>query len=255
MHSSAPLAISLSFVVIAVTVAALFVAGNAAAARRLGETASARRRLTLRIALATFAWMAATAAAAASGVLARFDARPPPFLLLMVATFAMALAVALSRVGSRLARGLPLAALVGVQAFRLPLELAMHVAARAGVMPERMSFTGANFDIVTGALAIPVALIVARSQGRSTPARVLVLAWNVVGFALLANVLVNAVLATPMIHAFGTDPRDLNTFVAYFPFVWLPAVLVAAALAGHVIVARKLLLHATSAAPSSSPSR
>jgi hypothetical protein len=165
-------------------------------------------------------------------------------MLLVAASFAVALAIALSRVGARLAQ-LPLAALVGVQAFRLPLELAMHEAARQGVMPERMSFGGANFDIVTGALAIPLAIALARGfRGRA-----LVLAWNILGAALLANVLVNAVLATPMVHAFGTSPRDLNTFVAYFPFVWLPSVMVVAALVGHIVIARRLFARSEGAAP------
>jgi hypothetical protein len=37
---------------------------------------------------------------------------------------------------------------------------------------------------------------------------------------------------------FGDD--RLNVFVVYPPFVWLPAVLVLAALAGHLIILRAL---------------
>ena len=47
---------------------------------------------------------------------------------------------------------------------------------------------------------------------------------------LLTVILALALASTPMIHAFGQDPRRLNTFVAHVPFVWLPAVLVLAAL-------------------------
>ena len=47
-----------------------------------------------------------------------------------------------------------------------------------------------------------------------------------------------AILSTPRFAAFGAD--RLNVFVAYPPFVWLPAVLVLAALAGHLLVFRAL---------------
>src|SRR5690348_17101392 len=82
---------------------------------------------------------------AATGVLARFDARPPPFVILVVAILALGVALAFSSLGRALATGLPLVALVGFQGFRLPLELVMHRAADEGVMPAEMSFGGYNF--------------------------------------------------------------------------------------------------------------
>jgi hypothetical protein len=49
-----------------------------------------------------------------------------------------------------------------------------------------------------------------------------------------------ATLSTPRFQYFGPD--QLNTFVTYPPFVLLPAVMVVAALAGHLLIARALLL-------------
>jgi hypothetical protein len=156
-------------------------------------------------------------------------------MLLLVATLALALTLGFTRPGARLARGLPLAALVGFQAFRLPLELVMHHAATTGVMPPQMTFTGRNFDIVSGATALLVAPLLARGAPRWLAG-----AWNVLGFALLVAIIVIAVVSTPPIHAFGSDPAHLNTWVALFPFVWLPAILVGAALLGHVVLLRAL---------------
>lgn len=181
-------------------------------------------------------WLALTAAIALSGVLARFDVRPPTILPFMILVVGAALALGFSAVGERLARELPLAWLVGIQGFRLPLELVMHRAASEGVMPAQMSFSGWNFDIVTGATALAVAALVA--AGRAP--RALVAAWNVLGLALLAGIGVIAVASVPALHAFGTAPERLNTWVAYFPYVWLPAGPVAFALAGHVVVGRRL---------------
>jgi hypothetical protein len=182
-------------------------------------------------------WLVATALLARSGLLLRFDLRPPPMFGLFVAMLVIAISFSASRVGAALARDTPVAWLVGFHAFRLPLELVMHVAAREGIMPVQMTFTGANFDIVTGATALALAALCAR---RPVPRGVLI-AWNLLGSLLLCVIVGIAIASLPSSHAFGTEPARVNTWVLYFPFVWLPAVLVNAALIGHLILWRKLL--------------
>ena len=172
---------------------------------------------------------------AASGILGRWSLRPPPFMLMMAALFALTLATALRGPGSRIATSASFALLIGTQAFRLPLELVMHQAAREGVMPVQMTYTGWNFDILTGALAIPIALLAA--AGRAP--RWLIVIWNFGGVLLLINVVTIAIVSTPPIAAFGTE--HLNTWIADSPYVWLPGVLVPAALFGHVLTLRKLV--------------
>jgi small-conductance mechanosensitive channel len=178
--------------------------------------------------------MAITWTAARSGVLREWDRRPPPFAFLVFGIVAFSALIAFSGVGRRLARFVPLWALVAVQAFRLPLELAMHAMSDRGIMPGIMSYSGRNFDIVTGASAIVVALLTASGLG----GRRLVMIWNIAGLALLTNVVIVAILATPAIRYFGD--QQLNVWVTYPPFVWLPAVLVLAALAGHLVIFRAL---------------
>jgi len=45
------------------------------------------------------------------------------------------------------------------------------------------------------------------------------------------------------VRAFGDEPQNLNTWVLYFPYVWLPVVLVTIALSSHIIITRKLLIN------------
>jgi hypothetical protein len=161
---------------------------------------------------------------------------PPPFFLLVVAILTLSLAMTFSRFGTRIARAIPLWALVLAQAFRFPLELAMHGMSERGVMPVQMSYEGLNFDIVTGITAIVVGLLAATGRvGRGVIA-----AWNVLGLVLLINVVTVAILATPRFRYFGDE--HLNVWVTYPPFVWLPAVMVLAALAGHLLIFRALKL-------------
>jgi hypothetical protein len=188
----------------------------------------------VRLTAAVIAWLSLTALLAASGVLRRFDATPPPFAILALAIIVVGVAGACSPLGTLLVRGLPLWFLVGFQVFRLPLELVMHRAWLEGVMPVQMSYSGQNYDIVTG---ITAGLLGLWLRLRPVP-RGLVAAWNLLGFVLLVNIVTIAVVSTPLFAWFGAE--RLNVFVTYPPFVWLPAVLVAAALTGHILVWRRL---------------
>jgi hypothetical protein len=217
---------------IALALSVLFVA----ATWRTGDgmEPAARRWRTIRAGVGIAIWLAAMAAAALSGWLGRFDLRPPPMVIWFASMVVMTLALAWSPFGRRFADKLPFVALIGFQAFRLPLELIMHRAVAAGIMPNVMSFTGYNFDIVTGATALPLALYAWR---RPLPRWLLVL-WNVTGQILLFVVAAVALAASPIFRAFGDD--QLNVWVTQFPYVWI-AVMVAAALFGHVVTLRKLL--------------
>lgn len=196
----------------------------------------AARASFVRALIVALVWLGLWAAVSLSGVLARFDARPPPMGLMFASVLGVGIALGLSPLTAAVIRGVPMWALIAAQGFRLPLELVMHRAAVEGVMPEVMSYSGYNFDILTGfsALVVGVAL-----RGR-VAGRWLAWAWNVVGSCLLANIVAIALLSSPLVQAYG--PEQVNRWVAYFPFVYLPAVLVLAALAGHIAVFRQLLL-------------
>ncbi len=191
-------------------------------------------------ALALTAWIGITGALAASGLLARTDVRPPPPAVLIASVLTLAIAVGLSRAGGALAASVPLGVLVTLQAFRLPLELVMHHAGDVGIMPPELSYGGYNFDILTGLGALGSG--VAMRAGVAVP-RGIVWVWNIWGLWCLGVIAVIAAASSPIVRAFGDDPRHVNTWVLHLPYVWLPAVLVLIALAGHVVITRALLLH------------
>lgn len=227
--------VTAGFVAVPLALCAALVLGSEWAGRRLGEPARVRGRWAIGLGVGATAWLAATGALAASGALRQWHRVPPPFAVLVAAILAAALLVSCSRLGTRLVRGLPVAALVGYQVFRLPLELLMHRAYTEGVMPAQMSYSGQNFDILTGIGAGLLGLALWRGQ---IPRR-LIAVWNLAGLGLLVNVVAVAIVSTPLFRWFGPD--RLNTWVTYPPFVWLPAVMVLAALAGHVLVFRWLV--------------
>lgn len=227
---------SLAFVLIPVLLVGALAAGVWWSSRRAGDAPARAARATGLVVLAAAVWMAVTWQLAASGLLRRWDDTPPPFALLVAGMLGLAFRLVFSTVGRRLAEQVPLWVLVGVQGFRLPLELAMHEMYERGVMPVQMSYSGRNFDIATGAGALLVGgLVLAGRAGRRTVA-----VWNALGLLLLVNVVVVAILSLPRFRYFGDD--HLNVWVTDPPYVWLPAVMVLAALAGHLLIVRALRL-------------
>jgi hypothetical protein len=181
-----------------------------------------------------FAYIAIPGHLARTGGLDAWDATPPPALLLILGLTVLTALIVFSVVGARLADGIPLGAVVLLQSFRLPVEWLLHRLAVEGMAPAEMTWAGRNFDVVTGLTALLLGLWLLR--GGRVP-RGVVLGWNLLGLALLANIVAVAVLATPAFHRFPGPP---NLLPSTFPWVWLPSFLVQVALGSHLLVFRRL---------------
>jgi len=201
----------------------------AAALRRSGLQTSGRA-----VGLVTVGYLLVPGALAWSGLLDQYTPVPRPMLLVFAVT-AATVAASLSSIGARLSTSLGLASLVGFQAFRIPVELLLHRLATEGTIPDVMTFAGRNFDIVTGLLAALLGVLLLRGR---VPLRLLA-AWNVLGLLLLANIVIISVLAAPVRFQVLSDGPS-NSLPSTFPFVWLPTFLVQLALAGHLILFRRL---------------
>ncbi len=176
------------------------------------------------------AWMLIAAGLVRSGVLSHFDSTPPPMALFLLAGLGGTIALGSSRSISRLIE-LPLAMLIGFQAFRIVVEILIHKSSTVGLAPPQMTWSGYNFDIATGLTA----LLLAPFAG-SLP-RWLILLWNSLGLALLLVVIGIAAVSFPTrLQLLHPD----NRWPAFFPYVWLPAILVTAALLGHIVLFRRL---------------
>jgi hypothetical protein len=223
-----------AFVAIVLSLCALLVFGVYRAEVALGAATGAARARAGRVGAALTAWLALTGAVSGSGVLEHAIV-PPPLALFLVGSLGVAAIAACSSLGTRLIAGLPIAALVGVQAFRLPLELVLHSWKNQGVIPVQMTFEGHNFDIVTGVLAIVTGIYLAFAGERAS--RGAALAFNVVGSALLLAVTIIAVLSSPIpLRAYHDDPALMLGY--HFPYGWIVPFCVGGALFGHVLVFR-----------------
>ena len=223
------------FVMLTLALAALFVAAVFISARRAGRDTRSASRQGAVAAVLSVAWIAATALLASRGVLRMWG--PPTMGLVLGPTLVIPIAIALSPLGRRIVATIPIAWLVGFQGFRILVEMLLHRAYGEGLMPVQMSWSGRNFDVVSGITAVAVGFWLATA---ARPSSLLVALWNTLGVALLANILVLALLSAPTpFRFFANDPP--NVWITRAPWVWLPAVMVLAAILGHALVIRWLL--------------
>lgn len=221
------------FTALVLTVCLMLVAGIRVAFARSGGA-------TVLGASVVAAWLGVTAVLADAGVLSEFSATPPLFVRIMGACVLVCVVLVLSPLGRRLALGIPLPALIGMQVFRLPVELLLHRLHLDGLAPEQMTYFGRNVDVLTALVALPTAYVVATRGEHDRLARRVALAFNVIGLSTLLNIMVVAILSVPgPLRVFLNEPA--NTFVTGVPYVWLPTVLVLTALLGHLLVFRRLL--------------
>lgn len=66
--------------------------------------------------------------------------------------------------------------------------------------------------------------------------------WNLWGFLCLAVILNHRDRHVSDGALFGDEPPHVNTWMLFFPYVWVPAVLVTIAVAGHIVITRRLML-------------
>jgi hypothetical protein len=176
--------------------------------------------------LGLFSWVAA------SGWI---QAHPMPGLPFLLATvLAVSLGLGFSPVGTWLSESTPIPLLVAFQGFRLPLELLLHVWAERGTIPPAMTWTGSNWDIVSGIAALLLAYPAKHSRAAAWAA-------NLIGAALLVNVVRVVVLSSPLPFAWQADPPLQLAF--HLPYAWILPVCVGGAAACHVILTRALLRH------------
>lgn len=125
--------------------------------------------------------------------------------------------------------------LIAVNTVRVPVEIVLYLLFLKGKVPELMTFSGWNFDIVMGISAI-ILLIYYKHLNKQ-----ILLIWNVLGILFLAFILTIAVLSSPLpIQQLAFNQP--NIAVLEFPFILLPTFIVPLVFLSHFL-ALKLISH------------
>jgi hypothetical protein len=131
--------------------------------------------------------------------------------------------------------------LVGLQCFRIPVELLLATLAARKLLAIEMTNNGRNFDVLEGITAVALAIWLKRRGENSL--RHVVLVWNLIGLSLVTVVLAHGLLSVPYPSQFLH--LSMPTFIiAYFPVVWLLTLLVPMAYLLHLVSMRRCLAKA-----------
>jgi hypothetical protein len=133
---------------------------------------------------------------------------------------------------------LSLESLTWLHIVRVPVEICLYWLFLEKQVPESMTFSGINFDIITG-ISAPV-LAWAYFRREIIRNRVLLI-WNILGIILLLIIVVRAVGAVPSPNQLW-DFEQPNYAVLHFPFIWLPGFIVPLVLWSHLISVRRLTM-------------
>ncbi len=189
------------------------------------------------VAVISILWLALTGILAYKGFFLRTSI-PPALLLGMIPPIVLILSSMVTKTGKKFIGSLDLGKLTLLHTIRIPVEIVLFFLSVNKLIPELMTFSGRNFDIISG-LTAPLAYLICFRDGQLKSPRLL-LAWNFLCLGLLLNILINAILAAPFpFQKFAFDQP--NIAVLYFPFVWLPVFIVVVVLFSHLAAIRQLI--------------
>ena len=183
-------------------------------------------------------WICILTILSLSGILSDFSTMPPKMMIVLVVPFIYVILTSFSKTGKEVALSIPPENLMFLQAFRIPVEFLLWKMVLDGVLPERMSFEGLNFDIISGISGLIMGFLYMKY---GTRLKKLAIVWNIAGLLLLINIVTIALLSMPTpFQYFKGEPS--NEIVATFPYMLLPGVLVPIAYGLHLLSLRQLFL-------------
>jgi hypothetical protein len=125
---------------------------------------------------------------------------------------------------------LPLKTLTVLHIIRIPVEIVLHWLFQNGQIPQLMTFEGRNFDLSFRFNRASDLLAGVRGGKTNRP---LLIVWNLIALGLLINIVTHAFLSFPFpLQQLAFDQP--NRSVLYFPFVWLPTIVVPIVLFCHL---------------------
>lgn len=186
---------------------------------------------------ALVAWGGITAVLSLSGFFGDFSTFPPRIIIVLIVPLISIVWMLSTKTTGEILKHVPADKLVGLQSFRIVVEILLWMLFIDNLLPVQMTFEGRNPDVLSGLTAPIVGLLIARKK----IARPALIAWHVVCLALLVNIVAIAILSMPTpFRQFMNEPT--NTVVATFPVVWLPAFLVPLAYGLHFLSLRQLFI-------------
>jgi hypothetical protein len=196
--------------------------------------ASKNSPLTLVILIA---WMVVQTPVAYSGFYTVTNTIPPRLILLVLPPLLFILGLFLTRSGRQYLDTLDPKILTILHIVRIPVEIVLFWLFIHEAIPQLMTFEGRNLDILSGITA-PVVYYFGFVKKKMNNTSIIL--WNLICLGLLFNIVITAILSAPTpFQKLAFDQPNVG--VLYFPFIWLPCLIVPLVLLSHLTVIRHLM--------------
>lgn len=127
--------------------------------------------------------------------------------------------------------------LLSVHVLRIPVEILLFQLFLQHKIPQLMTFSGWNFDILIGISALILLLLMAQLKVKLN--KQLIIAWNIIGILFLLFIVSISVLSSPLpIQQFAFDQP--NIAILEFPYCFLATCIVPLVFSAHIISIKQL---------------
>ena len=147
---------------------------------------------------------------------------PPRFPLMVVPALIFITYLFNSKKGQSFIDSLDQTYLLLIHTVRIPVEIVLYLLFLEKLVPELMTFSGINFDILVGITAPIIYYFV---HIKAVISKKIEFIWNIISLILLLNIVVNAIFSAPgpiQLQAFDQP----NLAILMFPIIWLPVIIV-----------------------------
>jgi hypothetical protein len=155
----------------------------------------------------------------------------PIFPLLTIPPTFLVIVLFFTRRGKEFIKSLNIKTLMILHFVRILVELGLFWLAAYKVVPESLTFEGRNFDILIGLTAPAIYYF---GFVKTKLSKSIILVWNLIGLALLFNVVFNTVYTVLVL-------KQPDFALGYFPFFLLPSLIVPLVMFSHLASLRRLL--------------
>lgn len=183
------------------------------------------------------AWVIVQGAISSTGFYTKTDVIPPRFILAIVPAFFTIILLFSHPKGRAFITKINSEDLTYLHTSRIFVELVLWWLFLSKYVPEDLTFEGRNFDILAGLTAPFVTYFGIHKKLINNK---LILLWNIVCLGLLLNVVIMGVLSAPLpFQQLNFDQPNVG--LLYFPYIFIPSVVVQLVLFSHLVEIRRLV--------------
>jgi hypothetical protein len=182
------------------------------------------------------AWIVIQGIITSTGFYTKTNSIPPRFILVLLPPIVTIILLFSLPKGRTFINNFDSKNLTYLHTYRIFVELVIWWLFLSKLVPEDITFEGNNFDILAGLTAPFIAYFGIHKKLISNK---LILIWNAICLGLLLNVVITGMLSSPLpFQQFNFEQPNVG--MLYFPYVFIPGVVVPVVLLSHLVEIRRL---------------